>query len=67
MTQVEMLSRAFAFAFVVVACIFFFFVLLKAPLMGAIKISIITIGWCKLAVVGLAAIVWLVLNYFNPD
>ena len=65
MTQTKILSRAALVSLILVSVAFFLFTLIKAPLVGVIKISVATFAIFKTAFFVTTAALWLIFNYFD--
>lgn len=66
MSQTQLLSRAACVALTLVSVAFFIFAILKAPVFGAVKVSLALMGAFKCAFFALTGLVWLYLNYKHP-
>ncbi len=67
MTQTKILSRAALLSLISVSVVFFIFTLLKAPLVGVIKISVATFAIFKTALVVTMGVLWLFFNYLDEN
>ncbi len=67
MTQTKILSRAAMLSLALVSVVFSLFALVKAPVMGVIKISVATFAIFKTAFVVSTGVFWLLFNYLDEN
>ena len=60
--QFDLLATALAIGFGITSAVFFIYVMVKAPAVGVVKISVAILGYFQTAIVALTGLVWLVLN-----
>jgi hypothetical protein len=65
--QIDIMAKAFIASFAVVSMGFLAYLLIKAPAIGVVKVTVVLLNGLKLAVFGLAGVFWLLLNIEKPE
>ena len=65
-SQTSLLAAACALALGVVGAVFFIYMIMKVPVWGAVKVSVVVLGWFQAAFFAVGGLLWLLFNYSKP-